>query len=105
MNYGQLKRAYLGVLISEITEEFARTEGLEDLSGVYVADVVSNGAAKRAGIKQGDIILSINDIPVDTRSQLIGTVAQYRPKDTVDVKVKRGDKIMVFEVTLTEYKN
>lgn len=100
MLYGRLQRAYLGVTIAEITEELAEKEGLEELSGVYVNDVAPEGSAKKAGIKAGDIILSINDLTVDTRSQLIGVVAQFRPGDKVDVKVKRGDKEKVFQLVL-----
>ncbi len=100
MIYGRLQRAYLGVTISEITEEVAEKEGLDELSGVFVADVLPEGAAKKAGLKKGDIILSINDLTVDTRSQLIGVVAQYRPGDKVNVKVRRDGTEKVFELVL-----
>ena len=98
--YGSLQRAYLGIVPAEITEEFAEQKNLDMLSGVYVNDVFDDGAAQKAGIKKGDIILSVNDITVDTRTQLIGAIGQFRPGDKVIVKVMRGDKERSFTVTL-----
>lgn len=99
--YGSLQRAYLGINMAEMTEELAKQKGLDVLSGIYVADVSEGGAASKAGIKKGDIVLSINDLTVDTRAQLIGAIGQFRPGDKVNVKVLRGDKEQNFEVTLT----
>ena len=99
--YGSLQRAYLGISMAEMTEELAKQKGLDVLSGIYVADVSEGGAASKAGIKKGDIVLSINDLTVDTRAQLIGAIGQFRPGDKVTVKVLRGDKEQNFEVTLT----
>lgn len=98
--YGSLQRAYLGVNMIEITEEFAAEKNLKILDGVYVAGVIEDGAAMKAGIKAGDIILSINDITVDTRTQLIGALGQFRPGDKVNVKVMRGAKEHIINVTL-----
>lgn len=98
--YGSLQRAYLGISMAEITEELAEQKNLDMLSGVYVADVVEDGAAHKAGIKKDDIILSINDITVDTRAQLTGAIGQYRPGDKVVVKVMRDGKEHDFNVTL-----
>ena len=99
--YGSLQRAYLGVSTIEVTEEFAEQKGLDMLSGIYVAGVSDGGAASKAGIKEGDVILAINDITVDTRAQLIGVMGQFRPGDKVKVKVLRTDKEREFQVTLT----
>ncbi len=101
--YGSLQRAYLGISMIEITEEFGDYKGLDYLSGVYVADVFQGGAAQKAGIKKDDIILSVNGLTVDTRAQLMGALGQYRPNDVVDVKVKRGEKEKMIKVTLTSY--
>lgn len=100
MQYGRLQRAYLGVTITEVTDELAARDGIDELSGVYVTDVLPEGAANKAGIQAGDIILSINDITVDNKSQLIGVIAQYRPGDKVNVKIRREDKILVIKVVL-----
>ena len=101
--YGSLQRAYLGISMIEITEEFGDYKGLDYLSGVYVADVFQGGAAQKAGIKKDDIILSVNGLTVDTRAQLMGVLGQYRPGDVVDVKIKRGEKEKTIKVTLTSY--
>lgn len=98
--YGSLQRAYLGIVPAEITEELAGKMNLEVLSGVYVEDVFDGGAAQKAGLKKGDVILSINDITIDTRAQLIGAIGQFRPGDKVVVKVMRGDKEYNLNVTL-----
>lgn len=100
LQYGAIQRAYLGVSIAEITEELAESKGIEVTSGVYVIDVHENGGAKTAGIKEDDIILGINDISVNSNSQLIGVVGQYRPGDKVKVKIKRNGNIIEKVVTL-----
>lgn len=100
LQYGAIQRAYLGVSIAEITEDFAESKGIEVTSGVYIVDVHENGGAKSAGIKKDDIILSINNISVNSNSQLIGVVGQYRPGDKVNVKINRKGDIIVKEVTL-----
>lgn len=100
MQYGTLQRAYLGVAVAEMTEELAAQKGLSVLSGIYVADIYANSGAQKAGIKKGDVMLAINDIPVDTRSQLTGVIAQYRPGDKVTVRLLRDDMEMTKKVTL-----
>lgn len=100
LQFGSLQRAYLGVSVREVTEEVAEREDLDILSGVYVAALEPGGGAEKVGIKVGDVILSVNDLPVDTYSQLIGVIGQYRPGDVVDVKVSRGGDKMDFKVTL-----
>ena len=100
LQYGSLQRAYLGVSIVEITEELAEAKGIKEMSGVYIMEVNERGGAKAAGIKEDDILLSVNNISVNSNSQLVGVVSQYRPGDKVMVKIQRDGKILVKEVTL-----
>lgn len=100
LQYGSLQRAYLGVSIVEITEELAESKGIEEMSGVYIMEVNERGGAKDAGIKEDDILLSVNNISVNSNSQLVGVVSQYRPGDKVKVKILRNGNILVKEVTL-----
>lgn len=100
LQYGALQRAYLGVSIVEITEELAEEKDIKEMSGIYIMDVDDRGGAKAAGIKEDDILLSVNGIDVNSNSQLIGVIGQYRPGDEVKVKILRDDEILEKEVTL-----
>lgn len=101
MEYGCLQRAYLGFVPEEVTEDLARKVGMDYVSGVWVAKVYEKGGAYKAGIRSGDVVLSINDIPVETKSQLIGTIATFRPGDVINVKYLHGGVEMAVKVTLT----
>ena len=98
--YGETQRGYLGVQIAELTEELAQQIGLEDIEGVYVADVTEGGAAKSAGVKAGDVITAINGRKVNTKTQLLESVRQYRPGDQVDVEVNRHGSHHHYTLTL-----
>ena len=100
LQYGALQRAYLGISIVEITEELAEAKGIKEMSGIYIMDVNERGGAKAAGIKEGDILLSVNNISVNSNSQLVGVIGQYRPGDKVTVKIQRNGEILVKDVTL-----
>ena len=100
LQYGSLQRAYLGISIVEITEELAEAKGIKEMAGVYILEVNERGGAKAAGIKEDDILLSVNNISVNSNTQLVGVVGQYRPGDKVTVKIQRDGEILVKEVTL-----
>ncbi len=100
IRYGEPQRAFLGVEIREMTPELAGEVGQDDNKGVYIANVTDNGGASAAGIKPGDVIRSVNGTEVNSLSQLLEIVGQYRPGDRVDVKVFRNKKMTTFNVTL-----
>lgn len=98
--YGTTQRGYLGVQIAELTQELAEKEGLENIEGVYVAEVTEGGAAILAGIKAGDVITSVAGKKVNSTTQLRESVGQYRPGDKVDVEVNRHGSHHHYELTL-----
>ena len=98
--YGQTQRGYLGVQIAELTADLAEKKGLEDVEGVYVAEVTEGGAAQLAGMKDGDVITAINGKKVNTKTQLMETVRQYRPGDKVEVEVNRHGTHHDYTLTL-----
>lgn len=100
LQYGSLQRAYLGVSIVEITEELASDKDIKEMSGIYIMGVDDRGGAKAAGIEEGDILLAINGIDVNSNSQLLGVISQYRPGDRVKVKIARDDEMLEKEVVL-----
>ncbi len=98
--YGAIQRAFIGVSIREIDGRFAREEGIEEVRGVYVAGVSDNSAAKAAGIKDGDIILSVNGTKVNTTSELLEIIGVHRPGDEVSLIVRRNNRDREIPVVL-----
>jgi len=98
--FGVVQRAVLGVQTRDIDAEFAKEKKLSTLDGVYVANVMDKGAAKNAGIKEGDIIIAIEDVKVKSLAELQEQVGRYRPGDIIQVSVNRNGKEQVFQVEL-----
>ncbi len=98
--YGQVQRAIMGVQIQDVTSDLAKEKHLDKIEGVYVADVTKKGAAEEAGIKAGDVILAINGVKVNSAAELQEEISLYRPKDKINVLIKRKGKTQQFVVTL-----
>lgn len=96
ITYGEVKRGYLGVEIQAVDAAVAGRVGLDRIGGVLLNSVSRGGAAHRAGLRRGDIILSVDNTPVDAPNELQSAVARRRPGDTVDMSIwRRGDQIIV----------
>lgn len=102
LQFGRVQRAFIGVQIRDVTSELADEEGIDEIEGVYVAGVTESGAAKEAGIEEGDIIISVEGKDINSVSELLGEIGQYRPGDNVDVKVKRNGNYEMYSLTLTD---
>jgi Do/DeqQ family serine protease len=92
LEYGLVQRGYLGITIRGVDGGLAKEKGLEVTSGVYVDSVMLESAAAEAGVKEGDVILEINDVEVSTAPELQEIVARYRPGDKLNLLVARGEK-------------
>lgn len=103
--YGEIQRAYIGVQIRDINADFAEELGLEEIKGIYVASVVENGGADEAGIEKGDIIIAINNSPINSVSELMGSVAQHSPGEIVRVDINRDNELLGYNVTLKNQNN
>lgn len=95
-------QGYLGIAIQDVTEDIAEMYNWP--VGVYVSEAIEGGAARDAGILNGDIITGINDIDITSATQLIEKVTSYRAGTEVTIKLmrKQGDeyKEMNIEVIL-----
>ena len=100
ISHGKVARAYLGIYYKEIDAQFAKDQGLPDVNGVYVSDVVEGGAAAAAGLKTGDVVLQIDNMPVNSKSELLEIIAQHSPGDKINVKLEREGKTIDIPVTL-----
>lgn len=103
IEHGKVERAGLGILVREVTAEDAEYVGLDSIAGVML-DHFPDGTdspAEKAGLKAGDVIVSIDGHPVKYVAQLQQVVAFRRPGETVKVSVMRGDGKHDFTVRLS----
>lgn len=100
LEFGKVQRAFLGVQITEINSEVAKEKGLGSTSGIYVAKVNNESAAEAAGIKEGDVIISVADVAVNTTSELTEQVGRHRPGDKINIELIRGEKKKTIAVIL-----
>ncbi len=100
MEYGEVQRAILGVTIQDVTAELAEEHDIDKLEGVYVNGIREEGAAREAGIKVGDVIISIDDVRVNSGAELQEQVSKYRPGEKVKVILKRNSSVKQFDVVL-----
>ena len=102
--FGVVQRAMLGIQFRVVDQDFLDEEGkelgIDELGGAYVASVVEGGSASEAGIRKGDVIVSVDGVKITDPSTLQLEIARHRPNDTVKLSVKRDGKVKQFDVTL-----
>jgi serine protease Do len=101
---GHVTRGWLGVMIQKVTPDIAESLGLSEPRGALVADVVKDGPAEAAGIKQGDVIVEYDGKPIADSADLPLLVARTPVGRTVVVKVIRDKKEQTFNVKIAELK-
>lgn len=105
LQYGTVQRAFLGISIAEVTPELVAQEKLQNVySGVYIAEVNDRSAAREGGLKKGDVITAVNDLPVTNMAMLQEALAKFSPGDTVNIKIVRDGKTETHKVTLRNEK-
>ena len=87
------KQAFLGVDIQP------RQDGGQ---GAIVFDVAEDTPADAAGILAGDIVIAVDDVPIDGPAGLVAVIRDQEPGDEVDVVVRRDDELRTFTVELAE---
>lgn len=90
--YGEVQRAILGVSIMEVTGETAARNELPSVSGVYITKVSRGSSAAEAGLKAGDIIISINKVNTNSVPELQEQIALYRPGERISLEFYRAGK-------------
>ena len=99
IDFGSVKRAILGVTMSAITDEKAKELKLFSPNGVYIEEVLEGGAADKAGIRKGDVLVKVDSTAITSPSSLQEKVSSYNPGDKAAVTVIRGGDEKILEVT------
>jgi Do/DeqQ family serine protease len=92
IKYGSVKRGQLGVSMYTVTPDIAHSLGLPSAVGALVSQVVEGSPAERAGIRTGDVITSVNGLPVKSNSELRNSIGLLRVGDKVDIGLVRDGK-------------
>lgn len=99
---GKVTRGWLGVVIQDVNEDLADSFGLDKAEGILVSDVSENSPAEKAGLKQGDVILTLNGKPLNEVSQLRNKIAMTHPQSTVSLGIIRNGSRKNIQVTIGE---
>ena len=90
IEHGNVTRGYLGIGIQDLTPELAKSFGIKDTRGVLISQVMPDTPAEKAGVKQGDVIVSVGGKSVDNAAALRNEIAMTVPGTTLKVEVIRS---------------
>lgn len=99
---GYVSRSWLGVYIQELDDKTAKALDLDTRDGALITDVVSGSPAEKAGIQEGDIIISFNGEPISDPSNLKNVVSLTKTDQKSKAKVIRNGKYKTINVTLED---
>lgn len=103
IHYGEVQKAFIGASVSDLNEEVANRLSLDsnNLEGVVVVNIQEGWAADAVGIKESDIILSLDDEAVNSKAEFDELISYRSPGDKLRVKWKSGKKVKENTVVLS----
>jgi serine protease DegQ len=97
---GTVTRGWIGVEVQEITPAVAESFRLGATRGTIIAGVLRGGPADRAGVKPGDLLTAINDVPVSDPLAMLNLVAGLAPGSSAKMQVRRQSQALELSVTV-----
>ncbi len=98
--FGAVQRAILGIMGGTVTSELVEQKDLGVVDGVYVSEILPEGAAEEAGIEVGDVIVAVDGSKVKNMAQMQEMFTKHQPGDKVELTIVRKKKEKKIEVTL-----
>ena len=93
IRYGKVRRGWLGVSVQSITKEMLSFFNIERVRGVVVTHIMERSPGARAGLKRGDVILSLENIEVNDKTDYSERVSTYPLGNTINMGILRGGKV------------
>ncbi len=100
IEYGEVRRGMLGVIMQNLTPELSRAFGLDMHQGVVISQVIENSAASEAGLQAGDVVAEIDGKPVKSASAMRNMVGLMRVGQKMDITVIRDGRKLALEATI-----
>ncbi len=95
---GSVTRGWIGIEAQDITPELAESFKLSKPQGSLIAGVLRDSPADMAGLKAGDVLLAINDKPVEDSSGMLNIIAALKPDEKAKLRIARAAKEMTVNV-------
>ena len=99
LNEGKVSRGFIGIQPADISNEYS---GNVEESDTYVRYVLKNSPAYKAGVRPGDVIVSIADLQIKNSKHFLKTVADLEPFSRTKLKLKRGEEIIEIGISIVE---
>lgn len=103
-NGKKVSRGWIGVTIQDVDENTSKALGMKNSSGALVGSVLEDEPAARAGIKDGDVIIAVDNEDIDDSAALLRAIADKAPGSKATLTIWRDGKTMNVTVTLGERK-
>jgi Do/DeqQ family serine protease len=98
--YGEVQRALIGVNIRDIVSDDLEKLNLSEVKGALITGVREGGSAADANLKENDVIVKFDGVPVASASELQAQVGRHRPGDKATVTYKRNGRENTVPITL-----
>ncbi|AIR69637.1 MULTISPECIES: serine endoprotease DegQ [Dickeya] len=105
VEFGEVKRGLLGIKGSEMTSEIAKAFKVDAQRGAFVSEVIPKSAAAKAGIKAGDVLVSLDGKPISSFAELRAKIGTTAPGKTVRIGLLRDGKQQEVAVVLDNSAN
>jgi serine protease Do/serine protease DegQ len=102
IEFGEVRRGMLGVVMQNLTPELSQAFGLDLHQGVVISQVIENSAAEKAGLKAGDVVVSINNEKVISASGMRNIVGLLRVGDAMEINVIREGEPLKLTAVIQE---
>jgi serine protease Do len=102
VKHGKVVRGYLGVGAQDLTPALAESLGLKAKRGALVSDVQPDSPASKGGLKNGDVITSVNGQPIEDANKLTFSIGAISPGTKLDLEVVRDGKTEKVNITTGE---
>jgi len=102
VQHGEVRRGQLGIALQDLTPRLAEAFGIEQRHGAIVSQVISDSPAERAGLRPGDVIVSVNDKPLRGAAQLRNAVGLHRIGEVIELGIIRDGRPRTLRLKVAE---
>jgi serine protease Do/serine protease DegQ len=97
VEHGEVRRGQLGAAAQDLTPDLASAFGIPDQRGAVVTEITPGSPADKAGLRSGDVILSVNGRDIGSAAEMRNVVGLLRVGQTVEIRINRGGKSMLLK--------